>query len=155
MLSEFENGNPELQARLNEVVAVARKVENISGGGEVKVQHTASGITINVERRRVSGSGEGTTIRWVEMAEDATADDNIKGSLLDASGVVATAGDDFEADIYFEMLNSTRTDMCIPRLLEDDIIPVVSRVYDNSGTPETRWYFLGVLYGSTDYWDET
>ena len=56
-----------------------------------------------------------------------------------------------DVDIYAEIINSSRLDMAVPRFIEDAIIPVVKRNYDNSGTPVARWYYAGILMGSDDY----
>ena len=149
MLSDFTTGNPELLAKMNELTAIARKVENISGGGGVTVKHTSNGINISsANERNVPSSGPNT--RWAVLTQDAPTDSKITGELLSASTGV-TEG--VEYDLYAEILNATRLDMAMPRLSEDDVVEVVQRVYDNSGTPVTRWYIRGIFYGSDDHWD--
>jgi hypothetical protein len=151
-LNNLTSGDPALRAIMNELFAIARKVENISGNGEVQVSHTANGINISVERRRSGGggSGSGTSTRWAKLTEDATASDTIHANLLGASDGIAD--EETETTLYAEILNSSRLDLAMPRLSEGDIIPVTERVYDNEGTPVTRWYIVDIFYGSDDYW---
>lgn len=118
MLTDFENGNPELAERLNEIMAVARKVENISGGGEVKVQHTSTGININVERRR-GGGGGGTTLRKAYVKTEPGAVDAVV-CFLDTD----TTGDEITVDFVDMISGDTDLANCFPPLPDGLMIPV-------------------------------
>ncbi len=73
MLEDFTNGNRELQNRLNELLAVARKVERISGDDHIKVRHTASGINISMERiPKPMGGGVGVKV-YKRISDNETA----------------------------------------------------------------------------------
>ena len=92
MISDFTGGNTETRTKLNELVAVARKVENISGGGEVHVRHTANGININVERRRGGSggtSGDLLTFVW--------------GTVISGLAYIDPASGDFDGQAYYNV----------------------------------------------------
>jgi len=91
MLDDFTSGDRELQSKLNELLAVVRKVERISGDEHIKVRHTAGGINISMERIP-KGSGGGSTVRWYKLsavaANPMTGKEQTcsEGSFSDTSG---------------------------------------------------------------------
>ncbi len=119
MLDDFTNGNPELQVRFNELLAVARKVENITGGGLVKVQHTANGININVERRGI-GNRSGTIIRKGFVKAAPTASEDTVDVYLDTDAT----GDEVEVDFENMISGDTDLDNCFPPLVDGLCVPV-------------------------------
>ena len=221
-MEDFRNGNPELKNKLNELVAIARKVENISGGGEVKIRHTSNGINISVDRQRASGGSSTPELYWAECAEDAPSSATITCNIINPStslagsqatldtddadnkettpntvGIPSTAHgfavgesvtidgttsydgvhvilsktDDefvisdpnssftaetfaitdtattwgFEENVHCIIINSSRLDMAMPRLIEDTVIPI--------GKRGITWYALTTFMGSDDFWE--
>lgn len=137
MLTDFENGNPELAERFNELMAVARKVENISGGGEVKVQHTSTGININVERRRGGGGGSGTTIHKAFAKAAAGTGSTIVCYLNEDTGE-----EEDEITVTCEIVDGADLNEAAPRLNDGTLLWVT---YDN-GT----WRHVGLPFNGTE-----
>ena len=75
-------------------------------------------------------------------------------TITGSSGGSATAdGTQYEADpvdVYFNISGGSDLNEALPRLAEDDEIFVVESVFDNSGTPVTRWYCVSNFQTTED-----
>ena len=145
-IRELSAGRTPSRDDFNKLAREINRQGKIRGRNGITVNSTPVGISL------VGGGASSTdsgSVRWASLTEDATSTDNIAGNLLDVT--TGIAGDSATNGVYFEMINSTRTDMCMPRFSEDDIVPVVQRAYDSAGTAVTRWYYNGNLMGSDDW----
>jgi len=83
---------------------------------------------------------------------DAGAGATITANLYDTiTGVEQTTGEGAGITVYCNIHNGTDLNETLPRLESGKDIFVGTSVYDNSGTPETRWYCTGIPFqGSED-----
>jgi len=116
MLNDFKNGNRDLMNRLNELIAVARQVENMTGDDTIKVRHTASGINISMDRQRRGGNATG--IRKAYAIVDAGA-----GATIDCYLDVDSSESE-TINVTCEIAGGTALNAAIPRLEDGDLIHV-------------------------------
>ncbi len=89
------------------------------------------------------GDSGGTPVRRAKVTQDAPAGSTITANLFDAtSGVEATSGDEFGVTLYTNISNGSTLDLASRGLKENDEVFIVESVFDNAGTPETRWYIV-------------
>ena len=108
----------------------------------------------NMFRRnpRLAGSGGGTDIRRCRIAEVVSNHAYVKASLLNrTTGIAATEGDEFEIDVYMDIAGGIRMDRACPLLAIGQECGCYQAVYDNNGTPVTRWVIIPPANAAEDY----
>ena len=160
MIKPLTKGPRALISKINEIIHAINSANKLSGSknGLASVSHSPFGANVRVNSKSVEAripktavaGGVGFTL-WAKLTEDATDSSIITGNIFSQkTGLEPSSGAGFNVELHAEMLNASRLDMVMPRLLEDDVVPVVSRNYDNEGAVEKRWYINCVFYGSED-----
>ncbi len=110
MLEDFKNGDRELRERLNELLAVARKIDRMSGDEHIKVRHTANGINISMERiPKTAGGMAGVRKAYVKTTPAAVA--TVACYLdTDATGT--------EVTVTCEIIGGTKLNEAIPQITD-------------------------------------
>ena len=117
MLDRFTNGDPNLVSRLNELVEIARQVENMSGDDTIKVRHTASGINISMDRQRL-GVGSSSRIYNAFVETTPGAVETVSCWLSDTDGTGETI------TVYCSVIGGTALNSAYPRLADGERIAV-------------------------------
>ncbi len=92
-----------------------------------------------------------TPTRRARCAEDAPLGSTILADLYDeVTGVLATEGDEFGVTVHCNIANGIDLNETTPRLEIGLDIPVYRSIFDNAGTPESRWYYNGTFQASED-----
>ena len=127
---------------INSMIDRLNLLSNIRARNGVSAHLTSGGVSIRGINRAKRG-----VVRFGQVAENPVAKDNIKVSLYDASGALATSGAEYNIDCYALICNGTRLDMANPRLASGQDV-VVSQGDIGDGV---RWYFDFNFNGTEDY----
>ena len=157
MITPFKQFNSKIIAKLNLLLHAFNKLNNMRGDEFIKVKRSGAGTTINMDlakvRQRVAknggtGSGGssvyGKTVR-AECTQDAQGTAIITATLYESDGTVGDA-----ISVYCNISNGTALNAAVPRLEDEDVIFVTKSIYDNAGTPTSRWYCVSNFQTSED-----
>ena len=117
-----------------------------------------SNITNIIGRTYVAGTGieiAGTKIhqynKWRAITTEAGgADNEIVVNIYDReTGIEVTSGFGYQVTVYCDIVNGSALNDVIPRLESGAPIEVSYLIYDNSGTPELRW-FCPTIFQTTE-----
>ncbi len=151
MIQPFRQFNPKILAKLNKLVGVVNKLDNMRGDGFIDIKRSGAGTTLGLNlakaRERISKKSTdtvGDTTRAVCTA-DAGPGTTIAATLYKADG---TLGED--VTVHCSIANGADLDEATTRLEIGLDIPVYRSTFDNAGTPESRWYYNGTFQTSED-----
>lgn len=88
--------------------------------------------------------------RWARTTQNAPEDVKITANLLSRDGIEITEGEGVGIDVYCDIIGGGNLNAAVPRLIDDQDIPVVKRTIDVDGTPTERWYYDGWFNASVE-----
>ena len=142
MILPFKQFNARMLLKLNLWLSEFNKLNNLRGDEFILVKKSGAGITIGLNlakaRERIAKKGGGESVNPVIRASctaDAGAGSTIAATLYASDGTTGEA-----ITVYCNISNETDLNAATPRLeIGDDIFVTIS-TFDNSGTPEDRYY---------------
>jgi hypothetical protein len=143
MILPFRQFNAKILPALNRLVNKVNELDNMRGDDFINIKRSGAGTTVGLNlgqaRQRLSRKRDndvgGQTVRRASCTADAGAGSTIAATLYKSDG---TTGD--AITVYCNISNGTALNSAVPRLEIGDNIFVTKSTYDNSGTPEVRWY---------------
>jgi len=148
MINPFKQFNSSMLSLLNKMWNKVDILDRMRGDGLINVQRVGGGITIGLNlqtaRRRIAHQSESDsyyTLRRAKCTADAGSGSTITVNLYNAAtGIEETTGDESGITVYCNISGGSALNEASRLLAIGSVIFVSRSVYDNAGTPETRWY---------------
>ena len=151
MTNPFKQFNRTILKPLGILWEKVHKLDNMRGDDFISIKRSGFGTTIglnlNKARERIakkSASDLGDTIRAICTA-DAGPGLTIAATLYKLDGTTGEA-----VTVHCSIANGSDLDEAEPRLEIGLDIPVYRSIFDNAGTPESRWCYNGTFQATED-----
>jgi len=155
MIQQFNQFNTKILAGLNKMRHVVNQLDNMRGDEFVQIKRSGAGTTVGLNlakaRERISGKGSigdtvgGNTIKRASLTAAAGSGSTIAATLYKLDGTTGEA-----ITVNCNISNGSDLNSAVPRLESGDDIFVTKSTFDNSGTPEVKWYCISNFQASED-----